>query len=176
MLEIDLNIKIQGHLAIIKRDAITHNIIDVWDKKNVITFGAAESVTKLLAPNLIFGGTVQQETAIKSMRFGTSNVAPQRTDTNLAAEAVILGSPVRIELLDANRVFGASGTLLFVATMDTLTGNGVTYREAGLFTRGLVDDPLVTTGSILFAHQTFPDQIKTGAIELEFRWRITFTV
>lgn len=176
MLDIDLKMKIQGHLEIIKRDAQTHQIVDIWSKKNVITYGATESVTKLLAPNAIFGPTVQQETAIKSMRFGTSNVTPQRTDTGLAAEAIVSGSPIRLELLDANRVFGASGTVLFVATMDTLTGNGVTYREAGLFTRGLADDPLITSGSVMFAHQTFPDQIKTGAIELEFRWRITFTV
>lgn len=169
-------INIEGHLTIIKRNALTHNIIDVWDKKNVITFGAAESIVKLLAPNAMFGATVQQETAIKSMRFGTSNVTPQRTDTNLNAEAIVSGSPIRVELVDANRVVGAAGTVLFVCTLDTLTGNGVTYREAGLFTRGNNDDPLLTVGSTLFAHQTFPDQVKTGAIELEFRWRITFTV
>jgi len=176
MINTDLKIDIQGHLTVIRRDAASKNILDIWDKKNVITYGAAESITKLIAPNAVFGATVQQESAIKSMRFGTSNVAPQRTDTGLNVEAIV-GLPIRIELFDANRVFGSAGTVLFVATMDTLTGNGLTYREAGLFTRGDSDDPLPpNAGSTLFAHQTFPDQIKTGAIELEFRWRITFTV
>jgi len=169
-------IALAGHLQIVRRDANTQGILDVWEKKNVITYGAVESVVKLLAPNLLFGATVQQENAIKSMRFGVSNIAPQRTDTSLSSEAIVSGNPVRIELADANRNIGASGTVLFVATLDTGTGNGVTYREAGLYTRGLADDPLVTTGAILFAHQVFPDQIKTAAVELEFRWRITFTV
>jgi hypothetical protein len=173
---INTKLNLQGHLTVVRRDAITHDILDIWAKKNVITYGATEALTRLMAPNAVFGGTAQQEAAIKSMRFGTSNLTPQRTDVNLNAEAVIAGSPIRVELLDANRVFGASGTILFVATIDAGTGNGLTYREAGLFTRGLADNPQTTTGSVLFAHQTFPDQIKTGAIELEFRWRVTFTV
>jgi hypothetical protein len=94
----------------------------------------------------------------------------------LAAEAIVTGDPVRIELLDANRVVGASGTVEFVAVLDAATGNGVTYREAGLFTRGTADDPLLTTGESMFSRQVFPDQVKTGAVTLEFRWRITFTV
>lgn len=171
-----LQIDMQGHLQIIRRDAVSHGVLDIWEKKNVITFGAVESVVKLLAPNAVFGATVQQETAIKSMRFGLSNLTPQRTDTNLTSEAIVSGNPVRIELFDANRNVGAAGTVTFVATLDTSTGNGVTYREAGLFTRGLADDPLLTSGAVLFAHQIFPDQIKNVAVELEFRWRLTFTV
>lgn len=169
-------INVAGHLQVIRRDADTKEIVTIWDKKNIITYGATETLVKLMAPNLLFGATVQEESQIKSMRFGVSNVAPQRTDTDLNSEAIVSGNPVRIELSDANRVIGAAGTVLFVATLDSSTGNGVTYREAGLFTRGLANDPLVTTGATLFAHQVFPDQVKNAAVELEFRWRITYTV
>jgi len=173
---IDNKLNLQGHLRIITRDAKAFNIISVWEKKNVITFGATESLVKLMAPNAAFGATVQLENQIKSMRFGTSNIAPQRTDLDLASEAFVSGNYVRIQLTDANRIVGAAGTVEFVAVLDTLTGNGETYREAGLFTRGDNDDPLFSTTGTLFARQVFPDQVKTSAITLEFRWRVTFTV
>ena len=175
---VDNKLNLRGDLRIVQRDATSCQIISVWEKKNVITFGATESLVKLLAPNAVYGATVQEETQIKSMRFGTSNLAPQRTDTALASEAIDPSTtlPVRVELLDANRIVGAAGTVEFVAVLDPLTGNGNTYREAGLFTRGDADDPQATTFTTLFARQVYPDQVKTSAIQLEFRWRITFTV
>lgn len=173
--KISQKIPFRGDLAIIKRDASTHEILDVWENKNVITFAAAEALVKLMAPNSSLGSTVQEENQIKSMRFGTSNLTPQRTDVSLGNEAVV-GDPVRVQLEDANRVIGASGTVEFTAVLDSGTGNGVTYREAGLFTRGTDDDPQTTSGEIIFSRQIFPDQPKTSAVELEFRWRITFTV
>lgn len=165
----------RGDLKIIRRDAKTKAIEFVWEKKNVITFGGTQSLVKLMAPNAAFGVNAQEENQIKSMRFGTSNLTPQRTDLDLAAEAIVSSDPVRVELLDANRVVGAD-VVEYVATLNTSTGNGVTYREAGLFTRGTLDDPLTTTNETMFSRQIFPDQPKTAAVELEFRWRITFSV
>jgi hypothetical protein len=176
MYKSETRVPLRGDLRIIRRDSQTLDILDVWEKKNVITFAGTESLVKLMAPNAAFGATIQEESQMKSMRFGTNNTTPQRTDVDLAAEAIVTGDPVRIELLDANRVVGASGTVEFVAVLDAATGNGVTYREAGLFTRGTADDPLLTTGESMFSRQVFPDQVKTGAVTLEFRWRITFTV
>lgn len=175
---VDNKLNLRGDLRIIRREASNGQILSVWEKKNVITFGATEGLVKLLAPNAAYGATVQEETQIKSMRFGTSNLAPQRTDTALASEAIDPSTslPVRVELLDANRLVGAAGTVEFVAVLDPLTGNGVTYREAGLFTRGDNNDPQLTTFTTLFARQVYPDQVKTSAVQLEFRWRITFTV
>jgi hypothetical protein len=121
------------------------------------------------------GANIQEESQIKSMRFGTNATAPQRTDTNLLSEAVVSGNPVRIELLDANRIIGGASTVEYVATLGSGDGNGVTYREAGLFTRGTADAPLLTTASRMFARQAFSDQVKTIAVVLEFRWRITIT-
>lgn len=172
---IDTGFHMRGDLRILRRDAKTLQLLDLWEKKNVITFGAGFNVMRLLAPNLAFGASVQQQSQILSMRFGTGNVTPQRADETLAAEAVVLGNPVRIALPDANRIVNPSGTVEFIAVLDSATGNGVTYREAGLFTRGTADDPLTTTGSTMFSRQIYPDQPKTSAVELEFRWRITMT-
>ena len=161
----------RGDLRIIRRSAVDGSLLDVWEEKNVITYGATDAIIGLMAPN---AGITQEELQTKSMRFGLSNLTPQRTDLDLAQEAVV-GTPVRIELLDAQRIIGSS-TVEYVATLDAGTGNGVTYREAGLFTRGTASDPQVTTGAELFARQVFPDQPKTAAVVLEFRWRITLTV
>lgn len=166
----------RGDLAVIRRSAHTGEILSFWEKKNVITFGAGTSIVTLLAPNAAFGVNAQLENQIRSMRFGTSNLAPQRSDTQLAAEASILGVPVRVELPDANRIVGIAGTVEFVAVLDSATGNGVTYREAGLFTRGTANDPQTTAGAVMFSRQIYPDQPKTSIVELEYRWRITFTV
>jgi hypothetical protein len=168
--------RLRGDLQVIRRNASNGRVISFWEKKNVITFGAGVSAIILLAPNASFGVNAQLENQIRSMRFGTSNLAPQRSDTQLAAEATVLGVPVRQELPDANRIVGIAGTVEFVAVLDAATGNGVTYREAGLFTRGTADDPQVTAGATLFSRQIYPDQPKTSIVELEYRWRITLTV
>lgn len=167
-------INIRGDLQIIRRDAQGH-LESVWDKKNTVTFGGTDLIIRLLAPNAVFGPNVQLENQIKSLRLGTSNITPQRTDTGLISEAVVSGSPVRIEFFDANRLVGALGTVEFTATLGIGDGNGVTYREAGLFTRGTANDPLVTTAATMFARQVFPDQVKTAAVQIEFRWRLTLT-
>lgn len=169
-------IGIRGDLCIIRRDAPTLQILSVWDKKNVITYLGTEAIVKLLAPNTALGANVQLESQIKSMRFGTSNIAPQRTDLGLVAEAQVLGTPVRIALADGQRIIGAAGTVEFVATMGSGFGNGNTYREAGLFTRGNNDDPQLATSTAMFSRQVYPDQVKSAAVVLEFRWRLTLTV
>ena len=169
--ELTTRIPLRGDVQIFRRCAKTGQLLDVWSKRNTITYVAGDVMVALLAPNALGLGGPQVTNQIKSMRFGTSNLAPYRTDTALAAEAV----GARQELLDTNRFIGSS-TVEFVATLDSLTGNGVTYREAGLFTRGDNDDPSVSSGGKLFARQVFPDQPKSAAVELEFHWRITFSI
>lgn len=159
---------LRGDLAIFRRDAGTGRLLSHWEKKNVIVYGAGTALTRLIAPNLALGANIQQESQIKSMRFGESNAVPQRSDT-------ALGAPVlAIEIVDAGRVHSA-GMVEFSVLMDSLTGNGTTFREAALFTRGDNNDPTLTVGALMFSRQVFPDQPKTALIELEFRWRITFT-
>ena len=156
---------IAGHLTIERRDARTHRLISSWEKKNTIVHGAAQILGQLLAPNAAFGVDVQLKNQIKSMRFGSSNATPQRTD-------VALGAPeIALVLADTDRTI--SGAVYeFRCLMDSATGNGITYREAGLFTRGDNDDPLVTVGATMFNRQAFPDQDKDSLTELLFRWRL----
>lgn len=169
-------VPLRGDLRIISRDAQSLDIRSVWENKNVITHAGTDSLVKLQAPNAAFGVNVQLENQIKSMRFGLNNTTPQRTDLNLLSEANVSGNYVRVQLLDANRIVGVSGVVEYVAVMASGYGNGVTYREAGLFTRGTTNDPLTTSSDIMFSRQVFSDHVKTVAVVLEFRWRITYTV
>jgi len=168
-------LSLRGDLTIIRRLAADHSILSVWQKKNVITYAGTEAIVKLLAPNTALGVDVQLNSQIKSIRFGTSNSTAQKTDVGLVAEAQVLSTPVRVQFADGDRIIGVAGTVEFVGVMGTGYGNGVTYREAGLFTRGTDDDPQIATGHAMFSRQVFPDQIKTALVELEFRWRITLT-
>lgn len=156
---------IQGHLSIERRDARTHKLLSRWEKKNTIVHGAAAIIGKLLAPNAAFGVDVQLTNQIKSMRFGTDNTVPLRTDVALGAPALA------IELTDLDRT--VSGAVYeFRALMDSTMGNGVTYREAALFTRGDADDPNTTIGATMFNRQVFPDQDKDSLVEILFRYRL----
>lgn len=155
---------LQGHLSIERRDARTHRLLSRWEKRNTIVHGAASIIGMLLAPNAVFGVSVQEQSQLRSMRFGTDSTTPQRTDTGL-------GSPeLALFLADTDRTVSAA-TYEFRCLMDGATGNGVTYREAGMFTRGDSDDPDTTVGSTLFSRQIFPDQDKDPLTELLFRWR-----
>jgi hypothetical protein len=176
MIDKHTRVPLRGDLRIIRRDATDAGILSVWEKKNVITYKGTEGLVYLLAPNAALGAGIQEQTQIKSMRFGTSSATPQRTDIGLTAEATVASVPVRVQLSDANRIIGVSGTVEFVANMASGYGNGNTYREAGLFTRGTDDDPQIATSCEMFSRQIFPDQVKNAAVTLEFRWRITFTV
>jgi len=169
-------IPLRGDLRITRFDAVTHQILYLWEKKNVITYGGTDALIKLLAPNNAFGANVQLENQIRSMRFGLNNTQPQRTDTGLLNEGIVSNEPVRVTLEDSQRVVGAAGTVEYVATLAAAMGNGLTYREAGLFTRGTEDSPITTTSSVMFSRQVFPDQPKSSSVELEFRWRLTIAV
>lgn len=158
-------IEIQGHLSIERRDARTHKLISRWEKKNTIVHGAAALIGKLLAPNAAFGADVQLESQIRSMRFGTDNTTPQRTDVDLGAPELALF------LEDTDRTVSGA-TYEFRCLMSSAIGNGVTYREAALFSRGDADDPDTTVGSTMFSRQIFPDQDKDSFTALLFRWRL----
>jgi hypothetical protein len=155
---------ISGHLSIERRDARTHKLLSRWEKKNTIVHGAAAAIGYLLAPNAAFGLDIQERSQLRSMRFGSDNAVPQRTDIDLGAPVISLF------LADTDRSISGA-TYEFRCLMDSATGNGVTYREAAMFTRGSADDPNTTIGSSMFSRQVFPDQDKDSFTELLFRWR-----
>jgi len=167
-------IAMRGDLCVIVRDAATLKQIRKIEIRNKITFLAADVLVEMLAQR----GTdpLTSYNKMFSMRMGTSNTAASRSDTNLGA--FIIGK----ELFDVNKVTGVPGELEFTAQLAAGDGNGNTFQEAGLFTRGdaLVATPSDVTSTLpgkvrMFARQIHPAIPKTIAIVLDYAWRISFT-
>lgn len=145
--------------------------------RNKIMFQAADVILSLLAqrasdyaPN---PGQASND-QIYTMRMGTGSTAPTRSDLNL-------GNPLfGFVMDDFHKVTGLPGELQFLATMDTTQGNGNTFSEAGLFTKGAGAGALDAPGTTvlvprMFARQIHPAIPKTNVITLSYDWRIAIT-
>lgn len=168
----DKKIPMRGDITIRVLDGVTGKELKKIEIRNKITFLAADDLVELIAQRATDAAPANNK--IHSMRMGTANTAASRSDTNLGVP--ILG----FILADINKVTSLPGQIQFTATMDTATGNGNTFRECGLFTKGsgtgAMDAPGLTgTSPRLFARQTHPDLVKTSAISLQYSWTISFT-
>lgn len=162
--------KMRGILTIHVRDARTGAVLRTIVKRNTITYDAGDIVRGLLAQRATDHPVAELQ--LRSMRFGTSNTPPTRHDTNLLSEIVT----VRRELTDVKKVNGVSGEISLRATMEASAGNGYTYREAGLFTKGPTWNSDVGGSLQCFSRQIHAAIEKTSAVSLEYDWTLQFTV
>lgn len=163
-------LRIRGILTIHVRDAKTNRVLRTIVKRNTITFAAGDIVRALLAQRSTDDPVAELQ--LGSMRFGTSSTAPTRYDTDLLGEV----STVRRELTDAKKVNGVTGEISLRATMEASAGNGNTYREAGLFTKGVTWNGAVAGSLQCFSRQVHAAIEKTASIALEYNWTLQFTV
>ncbi len=161
-----------GKLVVVVRDAKTGEVLRRFEIRNKITFLAADVLVELIAQRTTDPAPARD--LVYSMRMGSSNTAAARSDTNLGAYVIgkVLG--------DVGKVTGAPGELQFITTLGSGDANGVTLREAGLFTAGPApstsDTPGTTPGSTrMIARQVYPDVPKTVAIVIDYSWIIAFT-
>lgn len=159
-----------GTLTIRVRDVRTGRVIRVWKKRNTITYDAGDIVRDLLAQRAT--DYAPAELKLGSMRFGTNATTPTRGDTNLLNEI----ASVRRELTDLHKLNGGVGEISLHATMEGSAGNGYTYREAGLFTKGVTWNADVGGSLQMFTRQMHPSIEKTSAVALEYDWKLQFTV
>lgn len=164
----------RGDLRVVIYDALTHERLKGIEIRNKIMFLAADIITELIAQRAT--DPTPTYDSMYSMRMGASNVAAERSDTNLGA--FVIGKA----LADVNKITGVPGELQFLATLESADANGSTLQEAGLFTRGSAvsptpsDAPGSTPGTPrLFARQIHPAIPKTSSITVEYDWRIAFT-
>jgi hypothetical protein len=118
---------------------------------NVITFEARRILTYLLA------GEDSVNRFVNTLKVGTSNTAPARTDDNLGS--VKDSVPVVYTFPDIDRV-RFEGILT-----NASPANNEALVEAGLF----------NNSSQLFARQVYPVVTKTSALQLKYIWTIIFT-
>ena len=162
-------IRMIGTLTIHVRDAKTRAILRTLTKRNTITYDAGDVVRSLIAQRATDYAPATLQ--MGSMRFGTNNTAPTRSDTDLLGEVV----PVRKQLLDVNKINGVSGEISFQTTLQATDGNGNTFNEAGLFTRGATWNDSVGPSLLMFSRQIHGDIAKTSGLELDYNWTIQFT-
>jgi hypothetical protein len=171
-------ISMMGHIEIRVLDSQTRKLIRRVEIRNKITFLAADVLVSLIAQRAAdypAGRPAQiPNDQIYTMRMGTSNTPASRADTNL-------GNPIIGKVIgDAGKITTIPGEIAFTATLELADGNGNTFQEAGLFTKGAGTGTLDAPGSTvtvprLFARQVYPGIPKTNAITLEYTWRIAFT-
>ena len=170
------HIKLTGNLKVSVHDYIRDSWEVVCDDKNLIVTSGLGVVPSLLTLNEIFTDVNLTETKKKrlhSIRMGSSQVDTASTYTNLVTP--IIGyelAAVDIVLL------GASFTIS--RTMPLGEGNGTTFREAALFTKGdySAGDPisapeLSTPQGTMFARKTHAGVAKTGLIQIRYDWTIS---
>ena len=144
----------EGELLIKSIDR-TGKVIHVYKTPNVITFDA-----RIVMSHLLVGDQVNTY-RIGFIGVGTSNPAPQRSDTALITE-------VHQQIIEPyDFPDGDTGQVEITATLDfTSPANGNTLREAGLIS---------ANGITLFARQVHGDIFKDSGIQLQYIWRIIFT-
>ena len=166
---------IRGELTIHVFDARTGAVLRTLNKPNTIMNNARDIVRALLAQRALGAGgdpVAIREYSWGSMRFGTDSTAAAPTQQDLYGEV----TAARKELTDIQKNNGSVGEITLTATLDSGDANGVTLREAGVFTRG----PTVWSAGVggtlrMFSRQVHPFIEKTSAIRLEYTWVFQFT-
>lgn len=158
------SLKFKGEIAITVRDARTGEVIRQIRKSNLTCKGMRESVLRLLAQNT--APDDYDKTKLWAIYCGTGTTPPTIDDTALEAVGFkkVVETPISINL--------GSGYLTVQMTMESGEGNGLTFTEAGLCTKG--DGTLggVAEGVLLTARQVHGAIAKTAAMSLEYTWTI----
>lgn len=140
----------------IKTYDLSDNLLYEYKSPNVIVNGARDTLARLLMGE----ATDVNNKKISTIKMGTNNTAPDRTQTALSDTSSVLSLAVSSTL-----VSGKPGEVKFTATMDSAVGNEVSYKEVGLF----------SADNTMFARQIHPTQSKTSDVKLEYTWIIAFT-
>lgn len=163
-------LRIVGTLSIRVRDAVTGRQLRVVQKRNTITFNAGDIVRSLLAQRSTDPAPAEYQ--FGSMRFGTSDVAPTRSQTDLVTE--VLG--IRKELTDGQLIDGVSGEISLDASLLSGEGNGNTFQEAAVFTLGASTYDANVSGSLqMFSRQVHAPLAKVSGIVFDYTWTYQFT-
>lgn len=143
------NIKLNGKVRVIVRDAKTNDIIGKQEIKNLIV-----NVGKYQICDLMIGANTNSFT---HCGVGSSNQAPQLSDTDLISP---IGS--RKQYSDRFRTNNIATFSFFFASND----NNGTWRECGLFNASSGGQMLARA---LFSSEIVKDSSKTATIEWDIQ-------
>lgn len=167
MMHFNTQMGLRGLLTVRVRSTITGRVLRTWTKRNTIVYAAGDIIRDLFMQQ---AAVVASELKLGSMRFGTNNTPPARSDTDLYGEI----TSTRYQIVDDDKVNGELGEVIIHASMDGATGNGNTYQEAGLFTAGAAWDGNVGGNLKCYARQVHSAIAKTSSVALEYEWGLQF--
>lgn len=153
------------------------------EKRNQIVDGGRLTVLYLLRQSLLTPIQMNPNYAqLWSLSAGTNATPPAVSDTGLYDPQWTLAYGVSDAMIYVQTV--PTYEILISVVMPTTDGIGITFQEAGLFTRGSLDDPSTLIPPlwesipfrVLFARQIHPPVLKSGIMTLEYAWRIGITV
>jgi hypothetical protein len=158
-------LSLKGHIRIRVLDAKTGTELYREEKSNLVCVGARQAVTRLISQQTTPDD--YDETKLWAIYAGTGNTAPDVNDTDL--DTVVFkkacDQPFSVNL--------GTGEVEVQMTIESGEGNGYTYQEAGLFSRGDNDDPNAggISGVLMYARQLHGQIEKTSSISIEYTWR-----
>lgn len=180
-------IPMRGDLRIVVRRADSGKVQWRYEIRNTITYVALRGLVNLISQKTT---STPADFAVSYLRVGTGTTPPVRADINLELPAPNAAAPFTILLDDAAKFLTVSNPfeMKIVATLGAGDLNGLDLTEAGLLIRGgttatipappvspAVYLPAPTFYPELFARQIHPAIPKSGALVVDYDWRISFT-
>lgn len=162
---------LKGHMRVRVLDAETGEELYLEEKPNLVCVGAKKAVTRLISQASVQGAPPTDDdflnTKIWAIYAGTGNTPPTVGDTELDVVGFKkeCDQPFSVDL--------TNGEVECQMTIESGEGNGNTYREAGLFSRGSEVDPNEPgiTDVLMYARQLHGQIEKTSSISIEYTWR-----
>jgi len=161
---------ITGHLIIKVIDGKSGNELWRVDKPNLVVNGTKAVLTRLL------NYTNPEQNQLWAIGAGDSNTSPSVTDTDLQ------GTKTVKKKYDSRTIDESAGYIELEMVLGTGEGNvlatGEYFEEAGLFTRGDLDDPEAPglTGETMMCRQLHAPIHKDNTISLEYTWRLQVAI
>lgn len=169
-------IKVSGELMVRVLDAKTGAVRQIIETPNTICVNGLNALQFLLAALSTPAEETQDANKIWAIYAGTDNTTPAYAQTDLLAPQFYkaVDQPISTDVGGVPSVLGYA-MLECQMTMQSTEGNGYTYQEAGLFTRGTnaSDDPSVARTNVnMIARQIHAAVPKDSTISIEYTWRI----
>lgn len=152
-------LRVRGYIGFTIRDAKTGRVLRRYEDRNTITYLGLTSLVYLWSQRVADAAPATFK--VTELHVSTGNTAPTPADTDLATP----GSAVVLALIDASKTVTVSNPtfeLRLAATLGAGQGNGLTFCEAGVF---------LANGNMA-ARQIHPNIVKTGAIVIDYDWRL----
>jgi len=149
-------------------------------KNNQITNQGREALLGLMYPDFLDSVNpeiIQEERKIWAISAGTNNTPPTILDDETTMTEVWKHKFSTISA-ECTIVAIAPNNYHLQISVIMLEGDAVgdTLTEAGIFTRGDDDDPLLTAGRRLYARQTHPAILKSNVMTIEYDWKLGITI